>query len=58
MYRQSSIRRSQYLHNWRNQERLNELEKLLDSDSLADMDPAVAEDMKRIIRNRKEQTPA
>jgi hypothetical protein len=55
MYNQSkNWHKNDYFH-WRNQERLKELEQLLESDYLAYIDPIVAEDMKRIIRHRKNQ---
>ena len=55
MYIQSGNEFKRDFYHWRNQERLEELEQLLESDYLSYIDPNVAENMKRIIRNKKEQ---
>ena len=54
MYRQAQAKPFPEYPHWRNQERLEELEMLLDSEYRLYIDPRVVTTMKRIIQNRKQ----
>lgn len=57
MYKQTKRKRFLGDQYWRNQERLNELERLLDSEYRAYIDPAIVANMKKILQDRKERQP-
>lgn len=55
MYSQLKKSGPDHYHHWRIQEKINDLEKILDSDYLNYMDPNLVLSMKKIIQNEKQK---
>lgn len=55
MYNQLKKSGPDHYHHWRIQEKIYDLEKILDSDYLNYMDPNLVLSMKKIIQNEKQK---
>ncbi|PLY00365.1 MAG: hypothetical protein C0623_07375 [Desulfuromonas sp.] len=59
MYSQTGNKYARHFHHWRNHEKIEELEQILDSDFSRYIDPGMTENIKSLIRmDRKHQPPS